>query len=207
MSPVLYIKIEQSNQVFQCSVKIGDVVKMECSEQKITNRLKSEKLLEINKDPGVKTVVSVLTVIQRIHEIYPELEIVNLGETDFIVALKPKETAKSLEVFKVILVCVVIFFGSVFAMMTFNEDVISLDSFRKVYTWVMGTPPKGATILELSYSIGVGVGIIVFFNHFGKKRLTREPSPVEVEMSGYDKQVYTTFIQHAGRKGQEKDVD
>ena len=70
MSPVLYIKIEQSNQVFQCSVKIGDVVKMECSEQKITNRLKSEKLLEINKDPGVKTVVSVLTVIQRIHEIY-----------------------------------------------------------------------------------------------------------------------------------------
>ena len=46
----------------------------------------------------------------------------------------------------------------------------------------------------------------MFFNHFGKKRLTQEPSPVEVEMSGYDKQVYTTVIQHAGRKGQEKDV-
>ena len=207
MSPVLYIKIEQSNQVFQCSVKIGDVVKMECSEQRITNRLNSEKLLEINKDPGVKTVVSVLLVIQKIHEIYPELEVVNLGEPDFIVELKPKETAKLIEIIKVILVCLVVFFGSLFAMMTFNEDVSSLDSFRKVYTLVMGTPPKGATILELSYSIGVGVGIIVFFNHFGKKRLTREPSPVEVEMSGYDKQVYTTFIQHAGRKGQEKDVD
>ena len=39
-----------------------------------------------------------------------------------------------------------------------------------------------------------------------KRQLTKEPSPVEVEMSGYDKQVYTTVIQHAGRKGQEKDV-
>ena len=74
-----------------------------------------------------------------------------------------------------------------------------------------GIPRKNIRLLNnrplISYSIGVGVGIIVFFNHFGKKRLTREPSPVEVEMSGYDKQVYTTFIQHAGRKGQEKDVD
>ncbi len=206
MSLVLYIKIEQANQVPECSVKLGDVVKMECSEQRIVRRLKNEKFLEISKDPGTKTVVSVLAVIQKIHEIYPELEIENLGEPDFIVGLKPKETAKLMEIMKIIMVCLVTFFGSVFAMMTFNEDVSSLDSFRKVYTWVMGTAPEGATILELSYSIGVGVGIVVFFNHFGKKRLTREPSPVEVEMSGYDKQVYDTVIQHAGRKGQEKDV-
>ncbi len=206
MSPVLYIKIEQANQVSESSVKLGDVVKMECSEQGIVHRLKDEKFLEISQNPGNKTVVSVLTVIQKIHEIYPELEIKNLGEPDFIVGLKPKETAKPLEIIKVILVCLVIFFGAVFAMMTFNEDVSALDSFRKVYTWVMGTAPEGATILELSYSVGVGVGIVVFFNHFGKKRLTKEPSPVEVEMSGYDKQVYTTVIQHAGRKGQEKDV-
>ena len=188
-------------------MKLGDVVKMECSEQGIVHRLKDEKFLEISQNPGNKTVVSVLAVIQKIHEIYPELEIENLGEPDFIVGLKPKETAKPLEIIKVILVCLVIFFGAVFAMMTFNEDVSSLDSFRKVYTWVMGTAPEGATILELSYSIGVGVGIVVFFNHFGKKQLTKEPSPVEVEMSGYDKQVYDTVIQHAGRKGQEKDVD
>ena len=51
------------------------------------------------------------------------------------------------------------------------------------------------------------MGLLCFFNRIGKKQLTNEPSPVEVEMSGYDKQVYITLIQHAGRKGQEKDVD
>ena len=206
MKPILYIKIEQSNLVLNTQVKFEDIVKMECTDSCVINRLKTEKLLEVSKDDRCKKVVSVLFVIQRIHEIYPDLQVENVGETDFIVGLRPKDSSKIMIFLKVFLVSLITFFGAVFAMMTFNEDVSALDSFQKVYTWVMGTYPEGATILELSYSVGVGIGIVVFFNHFGKKYLTREPSPVEVEMSGYDKQVYETVIQHAGRKGREKDV-
>lgn len=207
MSRILYLKIEQCIQVPNVSVTIGDVAKLECTDTAVVNRLKTEKLLKADENPKNRKVVSVLLVIQKIHEIYPELEVQNVGESDFIISLKPEKNSKVLEFVKVFLVCTVSFLGSVFAMMTFNEDVSALDSFRKVYTWVMGTPPKGSTVLELAYSLGVSVGIIVFFNHFGKKRLMQEPSPVEVEMSGYDKQVYTTLIQQEGRKGLEKDVD
>ena len=206
MSKILYLKIEQCIQVERTSVKLGDFAQMECTDKNVVNRLKTESFMTVHEDPNQRTVVSVLSVIQKIHEIYPELEVQNIGESDFIIGRKPKEPSKIMTVVKVAAVCVVSFFGSVFAMMTFNEDVSALDSMRKVYTWVMGTPPQGSTVLELCYSLGVSVGIIVFFNHFGKKRLTEEPSPVEVEMSGYDKQVYTTVIQHAGRKGLEKDV-
>ena len=203
---ILYLKIEQCIQVEEISVKIGDFAQMECADKNIVNRLKTECFMNVHENPGQRTVVSVLAVIQKIHQIYPELEVQNVGETDFIIGRKPKEATKFITMIKVAAVCIVSFFGSVFAMMTFNEDVSALDSMRKVYTWVMGTPPQGTTVLDLCYSLGVSVGIIVFFNHFGKKRLTKEPSPVEVEMSGYDKQVYTTVIQHAGRKGLEKDV-
>lgn len=206
MKKILYLKIEQCVQVEQTSVTIGDFARMECADRNVLNRLKNEYFMNVSENPDQRSVVSVLAVIQKIHEIYPELEIQNVGENDFIIGRKPKEPPKLLTAVKVLAVCLISFFGSVFAMMTFNEDVSALDSFRKVYTWVMGTAPEGATVLELSYSIGTSVGIIVFFNHFGKKRLMKEPSPVEVEMSGYDKQVYTTVIQHAGRKGKEKDV-
>ncbi len=207
MSKNLYLKIEQCIQVPFVSVKIGDVAAMECTDLSVVNRLKEEKLLEVDADSNKRMVVSVMFVIQKIHEVYPELVVQNLGESDFIIGLKPGKQSKLVEFLKVSLVCIISFFGSVFAMMTFNEDVSALDSFRKVYTWVMGTAPEGSTILELSYSVGLSVGIIGFFNHIGKKKLTKEPSPVEVEMSGYDKQVYTTLIQHEGRKGLEKDVD
>lgn len=207
MSRILYLKIEQCIQVPNVSVTIGDVAKLECSDSSVVQRLKTEKILKADENPNHRKVVSVLLVIQKIHEIYPQLEVQNVGESDFIVSLKPEKSSKVLDFMKVFLVCTVSFLGSVFAMMTFNEDVSALDSFRKVYTWVMGRPPEGFTILELGYSLGVSVGIVVFFNHFGKKRLMEEPSPVEVEMSGYDKQVYTTLIQQEGRKGLEKDVD
>ena len=112
-----------------------------------------------------------------------------------------------LEYLKVGFVCITSFFGSMFAMMTFNEDVSTRESFAKVYTWVMGQEPVGVSILEITYSIGVSIGIIVFFNHFGKKYITDEPSPVEVEMSGYEQQINQTLIKQVGRKGQELDVD
>ena len=149
MSRILYLKIEQCIQVPNKSVKIGDVAAMECTDSSMINRLKAEKLIEVDANPNNRLVVSVLYVIQKIHEIYPDLEIQNVGESDFIISLKPGKQSKIVEFIKVSLVCVISFFGSVFAMMTFNEDVSALDSFRKVYTWVMGTAPEGATILEL----------------------------------------------------------
>ncbi len=207
MSRILYLKIEQCVQVPHVPVTIGDVAVLECTDSSIVNRLKTERFMKADENPKNRVVVSVMLVIKKIHEIYPELEVQNLGESDFVVALRPGKSSKLLEIVKVFLVCTISFFGSVFAMMTFNEDVSALESFQKVYTWVMGTSSQGATILELSYSAGVSAGIIVFFNRFGKKRLTKEPSPVEVEMSSYDKQVYVTLIQQEGRKGLEKDVD
>lgn len=203
----LYMKIEQSIQLSKRDVTIGDVATLECVEKGIVNRLKTEKLFFMEKEKNSRKVVSVLYVIQRIHRIYPTLEICNLGESDFVVSYRPKKQSKVLEKLKIFFVCSVSFFGSMFAMMTFNEDVSTRESFGKVYEWVMGTPSTGNGILEFTYSIGVSVGIVIFFNHFGKKYITDEPSPVEIEMSGYEQQVNDALIKQVGRKGRELDVD
>lgn len=199
--------MEQCTEVSHEKVTIGDVAKLECADSAVVNRLKTEKLVTMGGKNGKRCVISALMVIEKIHEVYPELDVQNVGEPDFIVSYQTKKTPPAVENLKVFFVCAVVFFGSVFSMMSFNEDVSTLDSFRKVYTWVIGTPPQGVTILEITYSLGLSIGIIVFFNHFGKAYLTDEPSPVEVEMSEYEKQINTTLIQHRGREGKEKDVD
>lgn len=207
MNKTLYLKIEQANETKKTSVTIGDIAKMECCEQSILNRLKTEKLFSMDSGKNSRRIVSVLYVIQKIHEIYPELEVQNLGEADFVVSYRPKKQSAVLEKCKIAFVCAMSFFGSMFAMMTFNEDVSTHESFVKVYEWVMGYEPAGVTVLEITYSIGVSVGIIIFFNHLGKKYLTDDPSPVEVEMAGYEQQVNQSLIKQVGRRGKEKDVD
>ena len=207
MKKVLYLKVEQSVEVSKRDVTIKDVAKLECIEKSILNRLNSEKLFTMESKKGSIKAVSVLFLVEKIHEIYPELEVQNLGETDFVVSYHPEKQPKILEILKIFFVSVISFFGSMFAMMTFNEDVSTRESFDKLYTWVMGYEPSGITILEVTYSIGVSVGILVFFNHIGKKYITNEPSPVEVEMAGYEQQVNQTLIKQMSRKGKEVDVD
>ena len=207
MKKTLYLKIEQCIELTRRDVTIGDVAALECTETTMINRLKTEKLFSMSEGKRSRRIVSVLFVIEKIHEIYPELQVENLGESDFIVSYHSQKQSKLLEKIKIGFVCAVSFFGSMFVMMTFNEDVSTRESFAKVYTWVMGQEPMGVSILEITYSIGVSIGIIVFFNHFGKKYITDEPSPVEVEMSGYEQQINETLIKQVGRKGQELDVD
>ena len=61
-------------------------------------------------------------------------------------------------------------------------------------------------MIEISYSIGLALGIIVFFNHVGGRRITKDPTPIEVAMKNYEKDVDTTLIETAGREGKEIDV-
>lgn len=91
--------------------------------------------------------------------------------------------------------------------MAFNNDVSIDDAFEKFYLQVMGTESNGMTELEVAYCIGLPVGILVFFNHFGKKKITPDPTPIQVEMRKYEKDVDTTFIEEAGRDGHSLDVD
>ena len=67
--------------------------------------------------------------------------------------------------------------------------------------------PQGSTILELNYSIGLTIGILLFFNHFGKKRFSVDPTPLEVQMRTYENEIQTTLVENASRKGKELDAD
>lgn len=65
-----------------------------------------------------------LNVIERIQTDYPDVEIVSIGEQDFVVQLLDAPMApKWLETLKVVVMVVVIFLGAAFTIMAFNNDV------------------------------------------------------------------------------------
>ena len=152
--------------------------------------------------------ISILKVIELIHEDYPNAEIQNEGEADFIVEYR-KDSGKEnwLDYLKIALLCLVVFFGGAFTIMSFNNDIGITELFGKFYYQVMGVEESGVTELEIAYCIGLAIGILVFFNHFGKHKITPDPTPIQVQLRKYEQDVDTTFIQNAGRGGKEIDVD
>lgn len=79
--------------------------------------------------------------------------------------------------------------------------------FGQIYELLTGKESNGFTVLELTYCIGIVIGIIVFFNHFGKKRISVDPTPMEVEMRLYENDIQTTLVETYARKEKELDVD
>jgi stage V sporulation protein AA len=90
--------------------------------------------------------------------------------------------------------------------MAFNNDVTTTKLFGQVYTLLTGAQSDGFTVLEVSYSVGIGIGLLVFFNHFLGRNMTEDPTPMEIEMRTYEEDIQKTLIEAYGRKGKKSDV-
>ena len=110
----LYINIGQAVEVNEQTVLLKDIAKMSCSDRKIVSRLKTLKIISVQEKTYGRYVVSVLAIIEKIHEIYPQLEIVNLGEAQFLLTYRaPEKVNKFCTILKVAFVCRRIFRGSI----------------------------------------------------------------------------------------------
>lgn len=197
----LYLKIDGNVEVHDTKVFLKDIAQIECADREVETRVKTLAFDKaVGKQPG-RYVKSVMEVIECIHREFPTLEINNLGETDFIITFeKQEQPSEVLAWIKTICVCVLSFFGAAFSIMTFNNDVDVTGLFANIYELFTGQSSDGFTILEIAYSLGIGFGIIVFFNHFAGKKLTNDPTPLEVQMRTYEDDVNNTLIEASRHK-------
>ncbi len=225
---IVYVKAEKNSKVKQKKVYLKDVCAITCSNPLLKNKLnllliydfgdnkrkKQEKTgrIGLKKDSDRtnntnRAVISILKVIELIQKTDNAVEIVSLGESDCVIEyIRDKKERKIWIVIKVIFVSAICFFGTAFTIMAFHNDINVTGLFESVYGLFGLSYKGGAGALEIGYSIGLGVGIIVFYNHVGKRRITKDPTPLEVEMRIYEDDVNQTLIDTADREGIEVDV-
>lgn len=208
MSDTLFLNVKQITQVHGMDIFLSDIADVYCTNRDLENRCKAIKITNIRKmEKSSRYVGNVLDIIKKVEEINSSLQVNNVGEVDFIIAYEPPKPPNYLwQWLKTIFVCFVCFAGAAFAIMTFNNDVSVGDVFKEIYLAVTGTESDGFTVLEASYSVGLALGIIVFFNHFAKFQISKDPTPLEVEMRLYEDNINKTLIQNHGRKESGVDV-
>lgn len=203
----LYLKIEQNVEVCNTRVYLQDIAKLYSQNAKMVHDLNKLEILAIKEKQNRKYMISILKVIQLIEKQYPQIDVVNMGETDFILSyVVPGKRSSKLEYAKVAFVCAIISIGSAFSIMTFNTDVSVSEVFQKSYVLVLGENSTSNGIVELSYSIGLALGICVFFNHFSKRATREDPTPLQVEMRTYEEDVNKALIKNAAREGKTMDA-
>lgn len=204
----VYIKAEESVCLNYKDIKLKDVLSLYCTDKDVEQEIKNQSIYYFMGDNDQRKCFSVLKVIEVIKEVDKTLDVINMGPQDFIVYYKNKQAeSKFMHYGKIIFVVLIAFFGASFSIMTYNTDVGIEQLFYNVYEMIMGNAPTGPNILHISYAVGLALGITIFFNHAGKIKLNDDPTPFEVQMRLYERDVNDTLMINAGRKEEEEDVD
>ncbi len=198
----VYIKAELSCIVSHKKVTVADVCQVYAAEEKQAKLVRNVPLLQIGKQEKQKISISSLYLIRHIMDAVPGITVVNLGVTDFIVEYRPPAPEKKWQdILKAAIVGIIVFFGSAFTIMTFNEDASLTEIFGQIYESVLGNQ-EGNNWLEVSYSLGLPLGILLFFNHFASAKLSNDPTPLQIQMRQYEQQEDSTIIENAARRGE-----
>lgn len=202
MDKVVYIKPQKCILVDEKNVKISDVADVQSSDADFTNKVKDMTLYSFKDEKPDRYVMSVMDIISFIQKQSPDVMVVNLGESDFILEYNMNRNQNIwLEIIKVILIGMIVFFGAAFAIMSFHEDVDITGLFEDVYLLIMGKEKQGVSTIEITYSIGLFLGILIFYNRMGLGRKTNDPTPLEMEMKNYEETINDTLIMADDRGG------
>ena len=190
----LYLKCDRYITTSNLDVRLRDVGKLVCTNEAIASKLKTMLLFRITPQKKEREIISVLKIIEMIQSEYPDVDIGN------------KHPSKVWDIVKITFVSLISFFGAGFAIMTFNNDVSVPAVFDQLYTLITGEKTDKFNILECMYSLGLGAGIILFYNHIGGRNITKDPTPIEVQMRLYEQDVNLALVETAERDGEIREV-
>lgn len=166
-------------------------------------RLQQLILHQPQKEDGNFVLVDMMQVVRKVKQVMPETTIEHFGEPHVIVELDSR--SKRARTLMLPIVWMILFIGSGLAIMNFHTDVSMPEVHRKLYKLITGKEELRPLMLQIPYSIGIGVGMIIFFNRLFRKKFNEEPNPLEVEMFMYQENIHQYVINDEYAKKQEGD--
>lgn len=163
-------------------ITIGKIATVVC-EKKLKEQIDNLVIHRINKEDKTIIVIDVIRIIEEIHQLNKDIDIQTVGPTQTIVEVVYQKPNLSPILF--LFVWFLLFVGSALAIMNFHEDVSMQQVHIRLYTIMTGKVVEKPLLFQIPYSIGLGLGMILFFNHVFRKRINEEPSPLEVEIFNY----------------------
>jgi stage V sporulation protein AA len=179
------------------TVRIKDIARIIGPEEVITI-IEEIILLTVKKEDKNIIVIDLAQVIMAIRKMDQAIEVETFGPSQTIIEIILSKKKMSYLTFA--LVWFLLFVGGGMTIMNFHVDVSMGEVHQKIFTIITGKVEDKPLLIQIPYSFGLGMGMILFFNHFFKKRFNEEPSPLEVEMFNYQQDLDRYVIMNENKE-------
>ncbi|MDO5381617.1 MAG: stage V sporulation protein AA [Eubacteriales bacterium] len=199
MAEIIYLKMDKLVRTSKKDVYLKDISQIACNKDFI-GKIRAIKVASFNNDEKRgRLVFDIMDAYNSINEIVPNAQIESIGESDCVIEYKKEGRPHPvLNVILIAVVCIITFLGSAYGIMAYNNDVGTPEIFSQAYQLFGEDNMEKYKVLEISYSIGLLAGIVVFYDHFMGKRITKAPTPLEVAMNLYENDECDALIDSSG---------
>jgi stage V sporulation protein AA len=181
--PTLYVRFRKRVTIRRGElVRLGQVAQL-LTDPELEPAISDLVLYRPEAKDGNLLLVDMMQVVRLVKRLNPAIAVEHYGEPHTIIEVTDGERKRN-PVF-IAAVWLLLFIGSGLAIMNFHEDVSMPKVHIRIYELLTGERPEHPYWLQIPYSIGIGIGMVLFFNHWFKKKFNEEPSPLEVEMFLY----------------------
>ncbi|MCM3171398.1 stage V sporulation protein AA [Paenibacillus sp. MER 99-2] len=187
-TPMVYIRLRSRVRIQRGKeVRLRDIAHVLTSSEEQERRLIELELLRPGPEDGNLILIDILQIIPQIRGVLPDVSVELIGSGHTLVEVVEGNGKPSKSLF--ILVWLLLFFGSALTIMNFHADVSMQEVQIRIVEMITGRRDEHPYLFQVAYSIGIGFGMAVFFNHLFKKKWNEEPTPLEVEMFLYQQNV------------------
>ncbi|MBB6455304.1 stage V sporulation protein AA [Salirhabdus euzebyi] len=203
MGDQIYIRLKNKINIPKDEkILLKDIAYLSANEN-WKNLLEKSFIYQVKKEDKNIVVFDIFTVIEKLKDQHPNLEFQPVGPNQTIAVLS--EFTKKPNFLVVSFIWLLLFIGAAMAIMNFHYDVSMQEVQQRLHYMLTGQENKYPFWLQIPYSIGLGLGMILFFNHVFKKRINEEPSPLEVEMHNYQQNLDQYVIMHENEVSKKDD--
>lgn len=196
MQDIVYVRMKKYVEVSKKEeVRLKDIAMLSVTSKTTDkNRLEHERIYHITDKDSQYVVIDGFLIIKHLNEAYPDLEIQLAGPSQTIIHVTSH--SRKIPLLAVAAVWLVLFIGAAMTIMNFHYDVSMQSVQQKLHYLFTGEENNFPLWIQIPYSLGLGLGMLLFFNHWFKKRFNEEPSPLEVEIFKYQQSLDDYVIHH-----------
>lgn len=203
----VFIKLSKKKSVdLGENVYIRNIGKVYANDERIKKNIENLKIYNKKQEENWDYIDS-MEVVKKVGEYNPDIQVNLLGADDVLLELKSKEKRNGVfEFFKVSLICILLLFGTGLSIVFFHEDVNMAKSIEKLYYTFTGKKDSNPFIMTIPYTMGLGLGMLVFFNRIisSSKRRKKELGPMEIELYLYDADMEESMLERMIQKDEDK---
>lgn len=189
--------MKKNIEIFQLKKVLLKDIAIISTTSPFKSEMENTPIYRISKKDRNIVVIDSFLLIEHLNKVYENIDIQLIGPTHTIIrVIRPKKQKKILYVS---FVWLLLFIGSAMTIMNFHYDVSMQQVQQKLHYLLTGEKSKYPLWIQIPYSLGLGIGMLLFLNHWFNKKFNEEPSPLEIELFNYQQNI-DEYISHYENK-------